>query len=88
VTNGPQGSPPPNWSARRNVIETEHYTRVLAHNRAFREARMRKECGPITDPQLHQNCLASFAEYSPWAGSAPAYGSSSSSRSYGSRSGR
>jgi hypothetical protein len=88
VTTGPQGSPPPNWSARRNVIESEHYTRLLEHNRAFREARMRKECGPITDPQLHQNCLASFAEYSPWAGSAPAYGSSSSSRSYSSRSGR
>jgi hypothetical protein len=88
VTNGPQGSPPPDWSARRNVIQSEHYTRLLEHNRAFREARMRKECGPITDPQLHQNCLASFAEYSPWAGSAPAYGSSSSSRSYSSRSGR
>ena len=88
VTNGPQGSPPPSWSARQKVIQSEHYTRLLEHNRAFREARMRKECGPITDPQLHQNCLASFAEYSPWAGSAPAYGSSSSSRSYTSRSGR
>ncbi len=26
---------------------------------------MRKECGPITDPQLHQGCLDSFAQYSP-----------------------
>src|SRR5438270_9378381 len=43
VTNGPQGAPPPNWSSRRNVIESEHYTRLLEHNRAFREARMRKE---------------------------------------------
>jgi hypothetical protein len=76
VTNGPQGAPPPDWSARQNVRESERYTRLLEHSRAFREARMRKECGPITDPQLHQNYIASFAEYSPWAGSAQAYGSS------------
>jgi len=24
---------------------------------------MRKECGPITDPQLHRQCLDSFARY-------------------------
>jgi hypothetical protein len=29
----------------------------------FRQARMRKECGPITDPQLHHQCLESFARY-------------------------
>jgi hypothetical protein len=88
VTNGPQGSPPPNWSARQNVQQSDHYTWLLQHNRAFREARERRECGPITDAQLHQQCLVSFAEYSPWAGSAPAYGSSSSNRNYSSRSGR
>lgn len=88
TTNGPQGAPPPNWSAQQNVRESEHYTWLLQHNRAFREARIRKECGPITDPQLHQQCLASFAQYSPWAGSAPAYGSSSAARGYGSTSGR
>jgi hypothetical protein len=52
-------------SARQNVIQSEHYTRMLETNRGFRQARMRKECGPITDPQLHQQCLASFQEYSP-----------------------
>ena len=89
VTNGPQGSPPPDWSARRNVIASEHYTRLLEHNRAFRDARMRRECGPVTDPQLHQNCLESFAEYSPWAGKASSgYGSSTPSRHYRSNSGR
>jgi hypothetical protein len=85
VTSSPQ---PPGWSPEKNVLQSEHYTRLLEHNRPFRQARERRECGPITDPQLHQQCLASFAEYSPWAGSAPAYGSSSSSRSYNSRSGR
>ena len=85
VTYPPQ---PPGWSPRRNVIKSEHYTWLLQHNRAFREARERIECGSITDSQLHQNCLASFAEYSPWAGSAPTYGSSSAARGYGSTSGR
>jgi hypothetical protein len=85
VTYPPQ---PPGWSPKRNVLQSEQYTWLLEHNRTFREARMRKECGPITDPQLHENCLASFAQYSPWAGSAPAYGSSNSTRNYSSRSGR
>lgn len=79
VTNGPQGSPPPDWSARRNVAESEHYDRLLESNRGFRQARMRRECGPITDPQLHQQCLDSFAQYEP-AGAATGYGSSTSAR--------
>jgi hypothetical protein len=54
-------------SARQNVSQSDHYTRMLETNRGFREARMRKECGPITGPQLHQQCLASFQEYSPVA---------------------
>jgi hypothetical protein len=82
VTNGPQGSPPPNWSARRNVIESQHYDRLLETNRKFRLARMRKECGPITDPQLHQSCLASFGQDEPYMGS------SSARRTYRSESGR
>src|ERR1700760_3617475 len=64
ITNGPQGSPPANWSSRQNVIESHQYDRLLETNRGFREARMRKECGPITDPELHQQCLASFHQYS------------------------
>jgi len=45
--------------AQQNVIESEQYERLLRTNPAFRQARMGKECGPITDPQLHQSCLAS-----------------------------
>jgi len=66
ITNGPQTNPgdvSPSWSAQRNVVESEEYERLLKGNPAFRQARMRKECGPITDPQLHRQCLDSFARY-------------------------
>jgi hypothetical protein len=88
-------------SARQNVSQSDHYTRMLETNRGFREARMRKECGPITDPQLHQKCLASFQEYSPVASASHPrkvassghharhyVGSSASSRHYPSQSGK
>ena len=71
VTNGPQTNPgdvSPNWSARRNVIESAHYDRLLETNQGFRQARMRKECGPVTDPQLHADCLASFGQDEPIRG--------------------
>ena len=48
------------WDARQNVIDSKAYERLLATNPAFRQQRKRIECGPITDPQLHQSCLASF----------------------------
>jgi len=63
----PANAAPPNWSAKQNVVQSNHYDRMLETNRSFREARMRKECGPITDPQLHQSCVASFAQYEPAA---------------------
>ncbi len=72
ITNGPQvdqGDVSPNWSARQNARESERYDRLLETSRAFREARMRKECGPITDPQLHADCLASFHQDEPYVGS-------------------
>ena len=46
VTNGPQTNPgdmSPSWSARRNVIESQRYDRLLETNGAFRQARIRKE---------------------------------------------
>jgi hypothetical protein len=85
VTNGPQANPDntsPAWSARQNVIQSQRYDRLLETDRAFREARMHKECGPITDPQLRQQCLASFSQ------DEPVIGSSTSRRSYQSQSGR
>jgi hypothetical protein len=72
ITNGPQTDPgdvSPSWSARQNVNESQRYDRLLETSRGFRQARMSKECGPITDPQLHADCLATFNEYEPFAGS-------------------
>ena len=59
---------PSSRSARQNVIQSQHYDRTLETNRGFSHARMRKECGPISDPQLHQSCLASFNQDEPSKG--------------------
>ena len=64
-----QGDVAPPAAARRNVIESREYDRALETNRAFRQSRMRKECGPITDPQLRQSCLESFRQDEPVKGS-------------------
>lgn len=64
-----QGNVAPSASARRNVTQSRHYDRSLETNRKFRQARMRKECGPITDPELRQSCLASFNRDEPYTGS-------------------
>jgi hypothetical protein len=85
VTNGPQTDPgdvSPSWSARQNVIESQRYERLLQTSPAFRQARMQKECRPITDPQLHADCLASFGQ------SEPSIGSSTPAPNYRSESGR
>jgi hypothetical protein len=74
ITNGPQGgSAPSNWSAQQNVRQSERYDRLLESSRGFREARMRRECGPITDPQLRQQCLASFHQDEPYSGSSSSH---------------
>jgi len=49
-----------NESASQNVREIRQYEQLVCSNPAFREKRMREECGPITDPQMHQNCVATF----------------------------
>jgi len=64
-----QGDMPQSPSARQNVIQSQRYDRSLETNPKFRQARERKECGPITDPELRQSCLASFREDEPYMGS-------------------
>ena len=83
-TNGPQASRGDfgDWSAMRNNRESARYDRLLQTSSGFRHARMRKECGPITDAQLRADCLASFSQDEPFVGS------SSTRRSYGTGSGR
>jgi len=51
------------WSAQQNIIDSKQYERLLRTNPAFRKARMQKECGGITFPELRQSCLASFERY-------------------------
>ncbi len=52
----PQNNP----AASANVRQSERYSQVLHSNPSFRKKRMQEECGPITDPQLHSQCVASF----------------------------
>src|SRR5688572_33329479 len=70
-TNGPQASRGDfgDWSAMRNNMESARYERLLQTSPGFRHARMRKECGPINDPQLHAQCMASFGQSEPMSGS-------------------
>jgi hypothetical protein len=72
MPNGPQvnhGAMSSSRSAHQNVTQSQRYDRTLETNSGFRQARMRKECGPITDPELRQGCLASFSQDEPAKGS-------------------
>jgi hypothetical protein len=65
VTNGPQTNPGDRsgyWSAQQNVRDSARYEAVVHANGSFRANRVSKECGPINDPQLHANCVASFGQ--------------------------
>ena len=62
---------PPDPGAAANIRESEQYTALLRSNAAFRAKRKQIECGPITDPQLHASCIASFDAYTKPAKSQP-----------------
>ena len=49
-----------NESAEQNVRQSQQYESLVCSNPSFRAKRIQQECGPISDPQLHQSCLASF----------------------------
>ena len=51
---------PSNESAEQNVRQSRQYEQLLCSNPAFRAKRIQQECGPITDPAMHESCLASF----------------------------
>jgi hypothetical protein len=51
---------PPDQGAAANVRQSQQYEQVIRSNPAFRAKRMQEECGPITDPELHASCVASF----------------------------
>ena len=54
---------PPDPGAAANIRQSEQYTALLRSSPAFRKKREAIECGPITDPQLHASCIASFEAY-------------------------
>src|SRR5271169_5725053 len=63
VSNGPQANPEDSsgsWSKRQNVRDSQRYEAVVHSNSGYRASRVKKECGPINDPQLHASCVASF----------------------------
>ena len=51
---------PPDPGAAANVKQSEQYEQAVHGNSSFRAKRMKEECGPINDPELHQQCVASF----------------------------
>jgi len=63
ITNGPQFTPGDAAgaaAAQRNQRESGQYETLLRSNPAFRARRIAKECGPIRDPRMHADCVASF----------------------------
>ena len=51
---------PPDPGAAANVRQSEQYEQAVRGNSSFRAKRIQQECGPVTDPELHANCVASF----------------------------
>lgn len=60
VAGGSSLSQAQNESAQQNVRESQQYESLLCTNPGFRAKRIAQECGPVTDPQLHESCVASF----------------------------
>lgn len=51
---------PTNPVARANVRQSGRYSHLVHSDAWFRAQRIKKECGPINDPALHAECVASF----------------------------
>jgi hypothetical protein len=50
----------PSETADQNVRASRQYESLVCANPAFRAKRIAQECGPVSDPELHQSCVASF----------------------------
>jgi len=53
-------SAPPDPGAAANVRQSQQYEQAVGSNPSVRAKRMQEECGPVTDPELHASCVASF----------------------------
>ena len=67
-----QAAPVPNMrhatsheTPAQNVRKSQQYEHLVSTNPGFRAARMKKECGPIRNPELRSTCLDSFSAYEP-----------------------
>ena len=49
----------------QNVWKSQQYDYRLTTNAAFRNSRVRRECGPIKDLALRNDCVGSFGAYEP-----------------------
>jgi hypothetical protein len=56
----PASGQTPDAGAAANVRQSGQYERAVHSNSSFRAKRIKQECGPINDPQLHQQCVDSF----------------------------
>ena len=56
---GAMAQSPSDPGAAANVRQSQAYEQML-RNPAFRAKRIQEECGPIADPQMHDQCVASF----------------------------
>jgi hypothetical protein len=63
----PKAHPHAKWheTPAQNVWKGERYDHLVATNVTFRASRMKKECGPIKDPELRESCVSSFSAYEP-----------------------
>ncbi len=57
----PASGQSPDPGAAANVRQSGQYEQALHSNSSFRAKRIKQECGPINDPQLHQQCVDSFS---------------------------
>jgi hypothetical protein len=63
----PHKAPHQKWheTPAQNMSKSQQYDYLVSTNAGFRNARVRKECGPIGDPELRASCVGSFGAYEP-----------------------
>lgn len=65
ITNGPQANPGDRTDApgaAQNLRDSERYEATVRSSTEYRATRERKECGPIDDPRMHAECIATFGK--------------------------
>jgi hypothetical protein len=56
----PTPTPTMNETPDQNVKSSAQYDQLTCTNKAFRQHRIDKECGPLQGSQFYDNCVASF----------------------------